>query len=186
MESSVNLLKQDLTKIQNAVGKNVPINDLKVKMIGSYGGGNSTFVQVNGKGELYLATLFFMYEDYESAADVYIDGIKTFSFKGQGGSRMMTSYDGFYSAPIFKGASIATGTEGGLLDDTWVMSTTVGSFIMTDFEPMKEGDFAYFEGKPDFGNKIFMSESPITFNKSLKVQVTKGSSFGIAVAYTLG
>lgn len=183
LESSVNLLKQDLTKIQNAVGKNVSIGDLKVKMIASYSGGNSSFVQVSGKGKLYLATLFCMYEDNGSAADVYIDGVKTFSFKGKSGSYYGTTYGGFYSAPVFKGASIMGDVNS---NATWIMSTTVGSFIVTNFVPMNEGEFVYYEGKPDFRNKIFMSESPIVFNKSLEVQITKGSSFGIAVAYTLG
>ena len=169
--------------MQNAVGKNVPIDDLKVKMTANYKGGNNVFVQVNGKGKLYLSTLFLSTDDDGSAADVYIDGVKTFSFKGKSGSYYGTTYGGFYSAPVFKGASIMGDVNSGA---TWIMSTTVGSFVVTNFEPMNEGEFVYYEGKPDFRNKIFMSESPIVFNESLKVQITSGSYFGIAVAYTLG
>ena len=186
VEGSVGKVQQDVGKVQGAMGKLSPLNNLNVKRTANYSSGNAVFVQVNGKGNLYFATLFKGICACNScAAEVYVDGVKTFNFCGGSREYWQQEYSGFFSSPVLKGFPNAS-QGGGSYDYFINVATTAGLFGVCTIG-LYADNFEYYS-KPNsnkVSNKIYTHEKPIAFKSSLKVQVTNGSGFGIAVAYTL-
>ena len=186
VEGSVGQVEQDVGKVQGAMGKLSPLNNLNVKNTANYSSGNAVFVQVNGKGNLYFATLFRgLHSSTSCAAEVYVDGVKTFNFGGESGNNGQQEYSGFFSSPVLKG--FPTAAKGGGSYNYFInVATTAGLFGVCTIGSYVDNFEYYSKPNPNkVFNKIYTHEKPIAFKSSLKVQVTDGSGFGIAVAYTL-